>query len=231
MSGILSALAIVRARPIMDTDDRVTQLLASLQQSMQTVILPMIGDNHFRLIRFHVASQSIYVWDPFGRGCFPQNVMQQMQLVFPYPLCDVDIKLQQDGCNCGFWVVYFNKVFSSLESTCSNHAAMIQSLLSVMRCDCAFETSFGASLRRLYHQTVVRGVRSNTTTTINRERQHNHVTNVSQAPQDEFKRKRAADAQMKRATTDATMHITSSACDHKRSRTHDTVKSCVLCNK
>ena len=103
--------AVITSRAILTIDTPLQQCFAALQQHLQTFIVPMLGGQHFRLIIFHANTQSIYVWDPFGKSHFPLNVMNRLREAYPYAVHDIDISLQQDGHNCGFWVAYFTRIF------------------------------------------------------------------------------------------------------------------------
>ena len=166
-SSILDALSIVNSRVVLTIDIKIAHVFAGVKQRFQTLIVPMLGDQHFRLIIFHNTSQSIYVWDPFGKERVPTDVLLAMQHVYDRSIHDIDIPLQQDGCNCGFWVAYFSKIFYAVQAPCTNPPMLLTALNTMIRLDGAHTRSFGAQLRQEYYDKLCSPMSNSSTTSAN----------------------------------------------------------------
>ena len=59
---VVEQLGFLNERPVLSIDELVLRMLASMTVAMETVVLPMIGDSHFRLVIF------IMLLEPFCFG-------------------------------------------------------------------------------------------------------------------------------------------------------------------
>ena len=80
----------------------------------KSLVIPIVGDNHFRTLLIHHPSQNLGVtqktlfWhDPYGNGSIPVSIQQWLARVYPdWNMVNISDALQRDDCNCGFVCVF-----------------------------------------------------------------------------------------------------------------------------
>ena len=85
------------------------------------VVVPIIGQGHYRLLIVNGSRKSVFVWDPMGPLNFPHSLIAQLQARFEgWLVGNVGLHLQMDSCNCAFWVAWAVETFLS-DPMCGLH--------------------------------------------------------------------------------------------------------------
>ena len=115
-----------------------------------------IGDSQFTLVIFHHASRTILFSNPSGNSAFPMHIVMPHAQLFQsiyngvWSTHIVNISLQQDAHNCGFWGSCSTRVFCKVHSTCITSQQLEDVMQMNMVNDATMDSSFAASLRASY---------------------------------------------------------------------------------
>ena len=78
----------------------------------KSLVMPIVGGNHYRTMLLHGPSQTIYWHDPYGSGHIHQPIHHLLEEVFStWRIVNIPHVLQQDNCNCGFVCVFIAERF------------------------------------------------------------------------------------------------------------------------
>ena len=100
---------------LLDTIKQMVELEATTEMRQDIIVVPInLGNRHWTALYIHFNSDdhgrtkpSIRYFDPFGADKMPDNLQTALRQVFPESTDTMvfPIRLQQDGYNCGPWVI------------------------------------------------------------------------------------------------------------------------------